>query len=76
MFETVMLQTRMVRGLDKAAFHQRFGCAFDDVYPRAIARAVDLEMAENSASYFALNDCGMALQNGVLQWFLSEATGE
>lgn len=76
MFETVMLQTRMVEGLEKAAFCQRFGCAFDDVYPQAIARAVDLGMAENDASHFALNDCGMALQNSVLQWFLSEATGE
>lgn len=75
MFETVMLQTRMTQGLDKAAFERRFGVAFDAVYPQAIARTVELGMAENDARRFALNDCGMALQNSILQWFLPDSMG-
>lgn len=73
MFETVMLQTRTTEGVDKAAFEQRFGVTFDAVYPQAIARTVKLEMADNDAAHFVLNDCGMALQNSILQWFLPDA---
>ena len=44
-----------------------------DVYKRQIARTVELEMADNDAAHFVLNDCGMALQNSILQWFLPDA---
>lgn len=67
MFETIMLGLRLVRGVDLAAFEQRFGCALAETYPEAIAknRARGL-WDESDPRFLRLNERGLDLLNSVL----------
>lgn len=70
MFECVMLGLRKVAGIDKAAFHARFGVSIPEAYPRACSALIDRGWLAETATHFALNETGLDLQNAALQLFM------
>lgn len=70
MFETVMLGLRMTRGVDRAAFVQRFGVDMADAYPTAMEQLRKRNWVLETADYIALNKQGLDLQNQALQFFM------
>jgi oxygen-independent coproporphyrinogen-3 oxidase len=70
MFECVMLGLRLTRGVDRAAFYERFGRDMADVYPEAMKRLRERGWVEETDSFIALNKCGLDLQNEALNYFM------
>lgn len=69
-FESVMLGLRMVEGIDLAAFSERFGCSFLDVYRDAVRELTQNGLLTVQDGFAALTDRGLDTQNDVLMYFL------
>lgn len=75
MAETMFLGLRMMRGVDLAAFAQRFGRTAEDIYGEVIRRHIDegllryLPESENRR-FLALTDRGIDVSNYVMADFL------
>lgn len=72
MFNSVMLGTRMLEGLDMHAFAFRHGVTLQQAYPEAIQKSIDDGMAQINANHFRLTPRGMDMQNSVLLSFMGE----
>ena len=70
MFESVMLGLRMVQGVDRAAFHARFGVDMGDAYPTAMAKLRERGWLLETNAHIALNSRGLDMQNSALQFFM------
>ncbi len=70
MFECVMLGFRLVKGIDRAAFRERFGVSVREAYPSAFEELQKRGWLVESDSSFALSDKGLDMQNRALQLFM------
>lgn len=70
MFECVMLATRMIEGLNKRSFLERFNVSFDAAYKAAAAACVKKGYAVDEAAFFRLTSRGLDMQNDALMDFL------
>lgn len=70
MFECVMLGLRLVRGLDRAAFHARFGLDAAEAYPDAMDCLKKRGWVTENEGFIALNRKGLDLQNEALGFFM------
>ncbi len=71
-FECVMLALRTVQGLELSAFIKRFGVAFADCYPEAIAQLQKQNWLQIKNGYAALTPRGLDMQNAALLPFIPE----
>ncbi|HRX57321.1 MAG TPA: radical SAM family heme chaperone HemW [Eubacteriales bacterium] len=70
MFECVMLGLRLVRGVERAAFRERFGADMAQVYPEAMEKLRARGWVEETEERIALNKLGLDLQNEALDFFM------
>ena len=70
MFECVMLGLRLVRGVERAAFRERFGADMAQVYPEAMEKLRARGWVEETEERIALNKLGLDLQNEALDLFM------
>lgn len=66
MFETVMLELRLLQGLDMNAFKMRYGESFDMVFGEAARKLETQNLLERDKQYIRLTRKGLDLQNSVL----------
>ncbi len=69
-FETIMLNLRMVKGISKKSFAQRFGKDIHYYYGDVIRKLVDKKMLVEDEEYIRLTLRGMDVQNSVLLEFM------
>lgn len=70
MFESVMLGLRLVRGIDRMCFFERFGISVKEAYPRALEELRVRGWLLESETHIALTKCGLDMQNAALQFFM------
>lgn len=70
MFECVMLGLRLVRGVDRKAFRERFGADMAEVFPEAMGKLRERGWAVETPERIALNRKGLDLQNEALDFFM------
>ncbi len=70
MFECVMLGLRLVRGVGREAFYNRFGVSIAEAFPAAVEGLRKRGWLCESEDFFALNSKGLDLQNEALQQFM------
>ena len=66
MEETLMLSTRMARGLDLAAWRAKFGADFEQTHARTLEKLTRLNLVELRDGFLRLTGRGMELQNAVV----------
>lgn len=66
MEETLMLSTRMVRGMDLAAYRREFGVDFEKSREKAMIRMEKLGLAERRDGFLRLTRKGLEVQNAVV----------
>ncbi len=67
--EYVMLGLRLVEGIDKREFSDRFGADFDALYP-SVARYADMGLMTDTPERAAFTDRGLAVSNALLSEML------
>ncbi len=70
MGEFCFLALRTARGIPKAAFQRKFGCAIESIYRDAIARMKEKGLLAEENGYLHLTPLGMKYGNWVFQEFL------
>lgn len=70
MFESVMLGLRLVAGIDRLRFFERFGISMKDAYPRALKELDARGWLMESETHIALTPRGLDMQNAALQLFM------
>ncbi|MCP4396339.1 MAG: radical SAM family heme chaperone HemW [bacterium] len=68
--ETIMMNLRLLEGLDLQGFQQRFGQALEEIYPRELEKLSSLELIEMQHERLRLSSKGLLLANEVCQEFL------
>ncbi len=68
--ETMILGLRLVEGVSRAAYRDRFGADPADLYPEAVAESVSLGLLEVTATHMRLTARGRLLGNQVFYRFL------
>ncbi|NLJ41870.1 MAG: oxygen-independent coproporphyrinogen III oxidase [Clostridiales bacterium] len=71
-FETIMMGLRLVKGVSKAKFYNRFGQGIRVYYGKAIDQLKGLGMLEETTEYIRHTEKGFDLQNQVLTYFMDE----
>ncbi|MEG6520762.1 radical SAM family heme chaperone HemW [Desulfotomaculum sp. 1211_IL3151] len=70
MEETVFLGLRMLKGLNRIDFQNRFGVAIDQIFAREIARLVRLGLVKTEDGYLKLTEKGLPIANQVFLEFV------
>ncbi len=70
MFESVMLGLRMVAGIDRMRFFERFGISIKDAYPNALDELRARGWLLENETHIALTKRGLDMQNAALQFFM------
>ena len=68
--ETIMMNLRLLEGLNLHRFQQRFGQALEDLYPRELEKLSSLDLIEIQDGYVCLSSKGLLLANEVCREFL------
>lgn len=68
--ETIMMNLRLIEGLNLQRFQQRFGQRLEDIYPRELEKLSSLELIEVRNGHLRLRPRGLLLANEVCQEFL------
>ncbi len=68
--ETIMMNLRLLEGLDLQDFQQRFGQALEEIYPRELEKLSSLELIEMQHERLRLSSKGLLLANEVCREFL------
>jgi oxygen-independent coproporphyrinogen-3 oxidase len=71
MGETIMLNLRLLQGIDTVAFRRRFGQALESVYAEPVARLQASGLLVWQQQYLRLTPRGIQLSNEVFQEFLA-----
>lgn len=72
MEETLMLATRMTRGMNLADYREKFGVDFEKTHQKSIRRMNDLGLIEIADGFLRLTRSGLELQNAVVVELLEE----
>lgn len=72
MEETLMLSTRMTRGMDLNAYRERFGVDFEAAHAKAIGGLVRHGLIEIKDGFLRLTRSGLEVQNAVVVELLDE----
>ncbi len=70
MFECVMLGLRLIDGVNRTTFAERFGVDVADAYPSAMERLRSRNWVVETEKSIALNKTGLDLQNEALGYFM------
>ena len=70
MFETIMLGTRLVEGVDLDTFEREFGIPLTQAFPQAVSTAINRHWAVCEGGCFRLSKQGMDRHNAVALLFL------
>lgn len=70
MFEWAMLGLRKIEGVDRAAFLERFGVDFADVFSKAVNTLANMGWLETVDGHIRLTDRGLDMQNSALMEFM------
>lgn len=70
MFESIMLGLRLVAGIDRMRFFERFGIGIKDAYPQALKELGAKGWLFESETHIALTERGLDMQNAALQYFM------
>src|SRR5690606_19807950 len=70
MDDTMILGLRLLEGVEKRRFEERFGVAVEDVYGREVDRLVSLGLVDATGSHVRLSRAGLPLANQVFAEFL------
>lgn len=68
-FETVMLSLRLVKGIDKNKFYERFGSEIRTFYGKTIDSLIDLGLLSENETEIYCTEKGMELNNTVINYF-------
>ncbi len=68
--DTVIMGLRLVRGISRSAFLQRFGCSFEEVFGRELAFLKDEGLIAEDEDRIFLTERGRLLANSVLAYFV------
>lgn len=69
--ETVIMNLRLLEGIDLPAFSRRFGCTLDEHYATTIAKLESLELVVVQENHLRLTPRGVLLSNEVFQEFIN-----
>ena len=69
--ETIMMNLRLIEGLNLHGFHQRFGQSFEDMYAQELEKFSSLKLLEVRNGYVRLSSKGLLLANEVCQEFIN-----
>lgn len=72
MEETLMLSTRMIRGMDLCAYRNEFGVDFESAHAKAIGGLVRHGLIEIENGFLRLTRSGLEVQNAVVVELLDE----
>lgn len=72
MEETLMLSTRMLRGMDLKAYRRDFGVDFEIAHARAVERMRRMKLIEIEDGFLRLTRSGLEVQNAVVLELLGE----
>jgi len=72
MEETLMLSTRMIRGMDLNAYKEQFGVDFESAHQKAIVGMVCHGLIEIEDGFLRLTQSGLEVQNAVVVELLDE----
>ena len=70
MEEFMFLGLRLIRGVSRHEFNEKFGVDMFEVYDRQIKRNIMLKLMEYNSPYLRLTDKGLDLSNMVMSDFL------
>lgn len=68
--ETIMMNLRLIEGIDLAAFSRRFGVDLQKFHAHALDKLYALNLIEKNENYLRLTSKGVLLSNEVFQEFL------
>jgi oxygen-independent coproporphyrinogen-3 oxidase len=71
MGETIMMNLRMLDGIDLDAFEARFGVRLESVYAETLPSLLENELLEITEHHLRLTQRGLYVSNSVFQEFLS-----
>ncbi len=69
--ETIMMNLRLLKGIELTRFEQRFGQSLNFFYGATLKKLCDLELTEMQENYFRLTPRGILLSNEVFQEFIN-----
>lgn len=69
--ETIMMNLRLLEGIDLTAFQQRFGVNLEDEYANTLDKLQALNLLEIQGNHLRLTSKGVLLSNEVFQEFLT-----
>lgn len=70
MAETIILNLRMMEGLDKKAFHSLFNVPVEDIYYQSLQNLKEQGLLTESKTHYFLTKKGISLANNVFMEFL------
>ncbi|GAK60006.1 oxygen-independent coproporphyrinogen III oxidase [Candidatus Vecturithrix granuli] len=68
--ETIMMNLRLIEGIDLTAFSRRFGIALEEFHVNTLDKLYDLNLIERYKNHIRLTFRGVLLSNEVFQEFL------
>lgn len=71
-FNSIMLGTRMLQGVDMDAFAFRHGVTLQQAYAEVVQKSIEDGLAQIDANHFRLTLRGLDMQNSVLLSFMGE----